>query len=97
MSEKKEIKESKEGLIDSIFQPGTNRGLLICTHLSFVALIAVLSSLVYVSNYNIHYINLLIISILLYVTVNWFIIELGKTKLLTNEELEVELNKPKKD
>ena len=97
MSEKKQVEQKKEGLFDSIFQPGTNKGLLICTHVSFVALIVTLSSLVYISNYNIHYINLLIISVLLYVTVNWFIIELGKTKLFTNEELEVEINKPKKD
>ncbi|KAL6930397.1 hypothetical protein ACO0R3_003515 [Hanseniaspora guilliermondii] len=91
------VQENKEGVIDSIFQPGTNKGLLICTHVSFVALIITLSSLVYISKYNIHYINLLIISILLYITVNWFIIELGKTKLLTNEELEDKANKTKKD
>lgn len=91
------VDQKKEGVIDSIFQPGTNKGLLICTHVSFLALIATLSSLVYISSFNIHYINLLVISILLYITVNWFIIELGKTKLLTNEELEDRASKAKKD
>lgn len=88
-----ELLGSGNGLWDSVFQPGPNRGLLICTHLSFVALIATLSTLVYISNYNIHYINLLVIAIGLYIAINWFIIELGKTDLKTNEQLQEDLSK----
>ncbi|XBW34651.1 hypothetical protein QEN19_000218 [Hanseniaspora menglaensis] len=84
---------SGNGLWDSVFQPGANKSLLICTHLSFVALIITLSSLVYISKYNIHYINLLVIAICLYVAVNWFIIELGRTNLMSNEELQQEATK----
>ncbi|OBA27733.1 Pkr1-domain-containing protein [Hanseniaspora valbyensis NRRL Y-1626] len=84
---------SGNGLVASIFQPGANKTLLICTHLSFVALIITLSTLVYISKYNIHYINLLVIAICLYSTVNWFIIELGKTDLKTNEQLQQEAAK----
>lgn len=73
----------------SVFEPGTNSALLTATHGSFILLFISLSWMIY-TTHSIHFINLLIISLLLYISVIWFVSELKKTKLRTNEEIEKE-------
>lgn len=77
-----------EELWKSVFEPGTNPALIIATHTSFLLLIISLITLIYLSG-SIHFINLLVISLLLWGSVTWFIFELEKQKglLKTNEEL----------
>lgn len=76
-------------LWESVFTPGTSPALITATHASFIALIISLSCLVYVTG-SIHFINLLVLSVLLYGTVIWFINELKQIKLKENEQLEKE-------
>ncbi len=67
---------------------GTTPALSIKSHTRFVALlIASLIWLIYLSR-SIHFVNLLVIALLLYGTVFWFIGELERTKLMSNEELD---------
>jgi hypothetical protein len=75
-------------LWDSVFTPGTNAALIRATHGSFVLLITSLLWMIWTSR-SIHFINLLVISLCLWATVTWFLIELEKekSKLKTNEEL----------
>ncbi|OWB84864.1 hypothetical protein B5S33_g3520 [[Candida] boidinii] len=77
-----------EELWKSVFEPGTNPALIIATHTSFLLLVISLITLIYLSG-SIHFINLLVISLLLWGSVTWFIFELEKQKglLKTNEEL----------
>lgn len=76
-------------LWDSIFTPGTTPALMKATHASFILLLLSLSWLIYVTR-SIHYINLLIIALLLYGSVLWFVKELEQAKLKSNEELQKE-------
>lgn len=73
-------------LWESVFTPGTTPALIKATHASFILLIISLISLVCLSR-SIHFINLLVISILLYASVIWFIHELKQAKLKDNPEL----------
>lgn len=73
-------------LWESVFTPGTTPALIKATHASFILLIISLSSLVFLSR-SIHFINLLVISILLYASVIWFVHELQQAKLKDNPDL----------
>ncbi|ODV84612.1 hypothetical protein CANARDRAFT_235893 [[Candida] arabinofermentans NRRL YB-2248] len=75
-------------LWESVFQPGLTPALKTATHGSFVCLIISLSTMIYISG-SIHFVNLLIIALLLWATVTWFIAELNReqAKLKSNEEL----------
>lgn len=76
-------------LWDSVFTPGTSPALIKATHASFVLLILSLITLIFMTR-SIHFINLLVISVCLYAAVIWFIEELKKAKLKSNEELATE-------
>lgn len=76
-----------EELWQSVFTPGTTPALIKATHGSFALLIASLIWLIYLSR-SIHFVNLLVIALLLYGTVVWFISELQRTKLMSNEDLD---------
>ncbi|VEU21695.1 DEKNAAC102277 [Brettanomyces naardenensis] len=89
-----------EDLWKSVFEPGTNPTLIRATHVSFVMLVLSLSWMIYTTG-SIHFINLLIISLLLWASVTWFVSEIQKEKLKSNEELQKEYGEdgkePKKD
>lgn len=76
-------------LWESVFTPGTTPALIKATHGSFILLILSLSFLVFLTS-SIHFINLLVISVLLYASVIWFVNELQQAKLKANKELEKE-------
>ncbi|EJS44232.1 pkr1p [Saccharomyces arboricola H-6] len=75
-------------LWESVFEPGTSPQLVIATHVSFVALLLTLMWLIYATNGNIHFYVLFGISLLLWITVIWFISELSLVKLKDNDELD---------
>lgn len=79
-------------LWQSVFTPGTTPALMKATHASFILLILSLISLIFLSK-SIHFVNLLVIAILLYASVIWFVGELAQAKLKTNEELKAEADK----
>ncbi|CUM53757.1 uncharacterized protein AC631_00271 [Debaryomyces fabryi] len=76
-------------LWESVFTPGTTPALIKATHASFIMLIISLLFLIYLSG-SIHFINLLVIALMLYGSVIWFINELNKAKLKDNAALEKE-------
>lgn len=79
-------------LWESIFTPGTTPALLKATHVSFVLLHLSLISLIYLTR-SIHFINLLVIALLLHGAVIWFVNELKQAKLKDNTELAAETEK----
>lgn len=76
-------------LWESVFTPGTTPALIKATHASFIMLIISLLSLIYLTR-SIHFINLLVIALMLYGSVIWFINELNQAKLKDNSTLEKE-------
>ncbi len=73
----------------SVLTPGTSPALILATHLTFASLVITLSFFALYSK-SIHLINLLVISILLWITLTWFINEINsleKTDLKDNNEL----------
>lgn len=83
----------------SVLTPGTSPALILATHLTFASLVITLSFFALYSK-SIHLINLLVISILLWITLTWFINEINsleKTDLKDNNELAEEklILKPK--
>ena len=73
-------------LWESVFTPGTTPALIKATHGSFILLFVSLGTLIFLTK-SIHFVNLLVIAVLLYGTVIWFINELQQVKLKNNEEL----------
>ncbi|EMG48648.1 PKR1 V-type ATPase assembly factor PKR1 [Candida maltosa Xu316] len=73
-------------LWESVFTPGTTPALITATHASFILLIISLITLIFLTK-SIHFINLLVIAVLLYGSVFWFINELKQAKLKSNQEL----------
>ncbi|CAX39905.1 V-type ATPase assembly factor, putative [Candida dubliniensis CD36] len=73
-------------LWESVFTPGTTPALITATHVSFILLIISLLVLIFLTK-SIHFINLLVIAVLLYASVFWFINELQQVKLKSNDEL----------
>lgn len=70
-------------LWNSIFTPGVPPVLLAATHVSFIVLISSLILLVYVSR-SVHFVNLLVIALVLYGLVMWFVGELEREKQKEN-------------
>ncbi|ODQ63016.1 hypothetical protein WICANDRAFT_89371 [Wickerhamomyces anomalus NRRL Y-366-8] len=73
----------------SVLTPGTSPALILATHLTFASLVITLSFFALYSK-SIHLINLLVISILLWITLTWFINEINsleKSDLKDNNEL----------
>lgn len=58
-------------VVDSIFTPGTNEGLIKAMSWSFYALFATLASLVYATEGNIHVCFLLALSVALFGSIRW--------------------------
>lgn len=85
-----------QDLWDSVFQPGTPPALVQATHASFALLLATLAWMVYHTG-SIHFINLFVISAALWAAVTWFLSELAKAKLKSNEELAEQDEKDAKD
>ncbi|SCV05213.1 LANO_0H02542g1_1 [Lachancea nothofagi CBS 11611] len=75
-----------EELWSSIFTPGASPQLIVATHVSFFMLSCCLGWLIYCTK-NGHFVALLGISTLLWVTVTWFISELNHAKLNDNQSL----------
>ncbi len=70
----------------SVFEPGANSALVQATHGSFFLLTLSLIWMIY-TTHSIHFINLLVISSLLWMSVIWFLSELKQAKLKSNEEI----------
>ncbi|KAJ2621544.1 hypothetical protein GGI26_004007 [Coemansia sp. RSA 1358] len=62
-------------VIDSIFEPGVNRGVLVVMNCAFFGLFAILVYLLVATNFNMHVCALSVLSALLFVAINWFIKE----------------------
>ena len=60
-----------EELIESIWQPGTNKALICAINISFTILISVNISLFYVFGWSIHFLILLMLTIIVAFLINW--------------------------
>ncbi len=64
-------------VVESIFEPGVNRGVMICLHAAFLALLGSIIYLIVLSGgHNVHLFILLGIAAFLYVAIIWFIHEM---------------------
>ncbi|KAJ1912522.1 hypothetical protein IWQ60_003162 [Tieghemiomyces parasiticus] len=62
-----------QDVMDSVFQPGVNRGLFIVMNISFIALLATLTFLAIVTQGNIHALILFTTTLALYGCTLWFV------------------------
>lgn len=76
-------------LWELIFTPGTLPALIIATHVSFATLLVTLATMAYTTRL-IHFVNLLVIAVVLYGLVIWFMNELKTAKLKDNDQLKRE-------
>ena len=70
-----------QGIVDSIFKPGINNSVRLFTCLVFILLILVLFGMLFLTNFNIHVIVMLFLSIGVFVSLCWFMYELEQLKL----------------
>lgn len=68
-----------QAVIQSIFEPGVNSGLLTAINVIFLCLVIVLVFLLISFGFNIHVLMLLILSTGLLLSINWFVSELWRT------------------
>ncbi|KAJ2769222.1 hypothetical protein IWQ56_002635 [Coemansia nantahalensis] len=64
-------------VIDSIFEPGVNRGVLVVMNGAFAGLFAILGYLLFATRLNIHVCALTVIAALLFAAIQWFIREVA--------------------
>ena len=64
-----------EGLVNSIFEPGVNRSLLIATNVAFGTLMAVLLLIGFFVELNIHIVFITILTFLLWMAINWYALD----------------------
>ncbi|KAJ2856748.1 hypothetical protein GGI22_003716 [Coemansia erecta] len=66
-------------VVDSIFEPGVNRSVIVVMNCSFFALFFILVYLLIATNFNLHVCALTVLSALLFASINWFIKEATAT------------------
>lgn len=74
-------------LWNSILTPGTTPTLILSTHVTFALLVITLTIFVFLTK-SIHLINLLVLSILLWGTLTWFINEINKQEISSEEKVD---------
>lgn len=75
-----------QGIVDSIFKPGINNSVRLFTCLVFILLILVLFGMLFLTNFNIHVVVMLLLSIGVFVSLCWFMYELEQSKLSNNQD-----------
>ncbi|KAK0554798.1 hypothetical protein OC845_000620 [Tilletia horrida] len=67
-----------DSVFESILQPGANAPTVHLMNISFYALFLCLAGLAFMTSGNIHVVFLLVISVGLWASINWFVSELAK-------------------
>ncbi|GAA5859795.1 hypothetical protein JCM5296_003643 [Sporobolomyces johnsonii] len=67
-------------VVSSIFTPGTNSGLVRAMSYSFYALFATLFGMVLLTGGNVHVLALLALSVGLFVSIKWFLIQIAEVE-----------------
>ncbi|GAA5995141.1 Pkr1p [Rhodotorula paludigena] len=73
-------------VVNSIFTPGTNSGLLRAMNASFYALFATLFGLVVLTRANVHVCALLALSIALFASIKWFLAQIAEAEEIQRKE-----------
>lgn len=60
-----------QGVLQSVFEPGTNPSLVKAMRYSFFALFATLAGMLYLTNGNYHILAMLALSVALYLSMTW--------------------------
>ncbi|GAA5832574.1 hypothetical protein JCM5353_002196 [Sporobolomyces roseus] len=79
-------------VVSSIFTPGTNSGLIQAMSYSFYALFVTLFGMVLLTGGNLHVVALLVLSIGLFVSIKWFLIQIKEVE----EQQRIEREKKEK-
>ncbi|KAJ1956010.1 hypothetical protein GGI12_005424 [Dipsacomyces acuminosporus] len=83
-----------QDVIDSIFEPGVNHGVLVVMNCAFFGLFVILLYLLFATRFNIHVCALTVIATLLFASIQWFIKEVAASKAAGAQASSSEL-KPK--
>ncbi|KAJ2370091.1 hypothetical protein H4S02_002068 [Coemansia sp. RSA 2611] len=67
-------------VINSIFEPGVNRGVLVVMNCAFLGLFAILVYLLFATRFNLHVCALTVIAVLLFASIQWFIVEVAASR-----------------
>ncbi|GAA5866357.1 hypothetical protein JCM3774_006630 [Rhodotorula dairenensis] len=67
-------------IVDSIFTPGTNSGLIRAMDMSFYALFVVLATMVVLTRGNGHVCALFALSVGLFVSIKWFLVQIAESE-----------------
>ncbi|KAK4055220.1 hypothetical protein OIV83_000500 [Microbotryomycetes sp. JL201] len=67
-----------QDVISSIFEPGTNSGLIKAMTYSFYSLFATLLVMLVLTNGNLHVLSLLVLSVGLFASVKWFLVQIAE-------------------
>ncbi|GAA5891110.1 hypothetical protein JCM6882_006422 [Rhodosporidiobolus microsporus] len=65
-------------VVQSIFEPGTNAGLVRAMSFSFYALFLTLGGMIFLTGGNLHVVALLGLSVALFVSIKWFLIQIAE-------------------
>ncbi|KAI8320825.1 hypothetical protein GQ54DRAFT_243894, partial [Martensiomyces pterosporus] len=69
-----------QDVIDSIFEPGVNHGVLVVMNCAFLGLFVILVYLLFATSFNIHVCALTTIAALLFASIQWFIKEVSASR-----------------
>ncbi|ORX69717.1 hypothetical protein DL89DRAFT_293329 [Linderina pennispora] len=74
-----------QDVINSIFEPGVNHGVLVVMNCAFIGLFLILFYLLVATGFNLHVCALTAIAVLLFASIQWFIRELASSKVLAKK------------
>ncbi|KAI9477543.1 ER protein Pkr1-domain-containing protein [Coemansia mojavensis] len=83
-------------VINSIFEPGVNRGVMVVMNCAFMGLFAILVYLMFATRFNLHVCALSAIAILLFASIQWFVKEISAIKATQAAPSKRSQAKPKK-
>ncbi|PIA16868.1 hypothetical protein COEREDRAFT_80923 [Coemansia reversa NRRL 1564] len=69
-----------QDVINSIFQPGVNHGVMVVMNCAFLCLFVILGYLLFATRLNIHVCALTIIAGLLFASIQWFVMEMAASQ-----------------
>ncbi|KAM0756028.1 hypothetical protein T439DRAFT_351757 [Meredithblackwellia eburnea MCA 4105] len=75
-----------QDVLESIWTPGTNTGLIKAMNYSFYSLFIVLFGMVFLTNFNLHVCALLTLSVGLFFSLKWFLVQIQEIEAAQKKE-----------
>ncbi|KAJ2158455.1 hypothetical protein GGF46_003772 [Coemansia sp. RSA 552] len=85
-----------QDVINSIFEPGVNHGVMLVMNCAFLGLFGILVYLIFATHFNVHVCALSVIAVLLFASIQWFVREVALSKQQQQQQAKTPSKQKKK-